>query len=129
MGVFSVQLNKNIEKAKVTLDTVVQKATFDLFKSVILKSPVDTGRFKGNWTASANSYGTATVEVLDKTGTTTINAMSQVALGTKSGGIVYLVNNLPYAYFLEYGGSQQAPAGMVRTSIAEYQSFIDRAAR
>lgn len=127
MGRFTVDLTRMVDRTKSKIDTVVQKATFDIFKAVILKSPVDTGRFRANFIASANSYGTTTIEAFDKSGTATIGAMSGIALGTKAGGITYLVNNLPYARFLEFGGSAQAPHGMIRTTVLEYQQYVKNA--
>lgn len=127
MGKFALDLTKMVDKTKSKIDTVVQKATFDIFKSVILKSPVRSGRFRGNWIASAGGYGSTTVDTADKAGTTTINAMSGVALGTKAGGVTYLVNNLPYSIRLELGYSNQAPHGMIRTTVLEYQQYVKNA--
>ena len=47
----------------------------------------------------------------------------------KLGDTAYLVNNLPYAVPLEYGHSSQAPAGMVRVTIAEFQQIVEAAVR
>jgi len=127
MGNFTLDLTRFANKTKLNVDTVVQKATHDIFRSVILKSPVDTGRFRANWLASVNSYGSMTLDDTDKSGTTTVSAVGAVALSAKAGGIVYLVNNLPYAQRLEYGYSKQAPAGMVRITIMEYQQYINKA--
>ena len=127
MGQFHIDLTAIVEKTKLRIDDVVQKATFDIFRSVILKSPVDTGRFKANWQSSVGSYASISIDATDPSGTSTINAMASVALSTKAGNIVYLTNNLPYATFLEYGGSIQAPSGMVRTTITEYQQYINSA--
>lgn len=127
MGKFTVDLTRLVNKTKGRIDFVVQKATYEIFSSVIMKSPVDTGRFRGNWVASAGSYGSVSVDSIDLRGSNTINNMANVALKTKSGGIVYMVNNLPYAQRLEYGYSAQAPAGVVRTTILEFQQFINSA--
>ncbi|WP_256203847.1 MULTISPECIES: hypothetical protein [unclassified Pseudomonas] len=39
------------------------------------------------------------------------------------------MNNLPYAIPLEYGHSTQAPAGMVRVTLANFQHIVDEAIR
>lgn len=85
------------------------------------------GRFKGNWAASAGSYKTEIYDVVDKNGGATVAAAIAVAEKAKSGGVVYLVNNLPYSQRLEYGYSKQAPAGMVRVAITNYQSYVNNA--
>jgi len=43
----------------------------------------------------------------------------------KLGDSVYLVNNLPYAQKIEGGSSKQAPVGMVKVTVAEYQKIIN----
>lgn len=124
---FHLDLTRMVEKTKMRVDEVVQKATYDIFRTVILKSPVDTGRFRGNWITSADGYGQITVDDLDAIGSMTTKKMSEIVFKTKAGGVVYMVNNLPYAQRLEYGYSQQAPSGMVRTTITSYQEFINSA--
>ena len=47
----------------------------------------------------------------------------------KIGDIIYLANNVGYITFLEYGTgkggfSKQAPMGMVRITITEFQNFV-----
>jgi hypothetical protein len=43
-------------------------------------------------------------------------------------GVHYISNNLPYMHRLEFEGwSKQAPAGMVRVSVAEFQQFLTAA--
>ncbi|MNJ81742.1 hypothetical protein D3C77_807050 [compost metagenome] len=45
------------------------------------------------------------------------------------GQTAFIVNNLPYAIPLEYGHSSQAPAGMVRVTLANFQRIVDEAIR
>lgn len=124
---FSLDISKFVEKAKGRVDLVVQKVTLDVFSDVIMMSPVDTGRFRGNWIADIGGYQTNVVNIFDKSGNESISKVNAIVGKAKSGGVVYLVNNLPYAQRLEYGYSKQAPAGMVRTSIANYQNYINNA--
>jgi hypothetical protein len=42
----------------------------------------------------------------------------------EAGSIFYLTNNLPYGERLEYGYSKQAPSGMVRITLAEYEKIL-----
>lgn len=125
---FKADFTRIIEKAKGRIDLVVRKSTMRVFESVIMKSPVDTGRFKGNWIASTATPSYVALENFDKSGNSTISAAMSVVDGSQVGGIVYLVNNLPYAHRLEYGYSQQAPNGMVRLSVAEFEQWLKKAA-
>jgi hypothetical protein len=124
MSGWSIPLDRLARSAGLKLDTVTRKVTLDLFTAVVQKSPVDTGRFKGNWNVSTT---TPNVSV-----SATVNGArglteAQKALGIPAGGIAYLSNGLPYARRLEYGYSGQAPAGMVRLSVREFRQFVERA--
>lgn len=126
MSGWSIPLDRLAAKAGLKLDTATRKVTLDLFTSVVQKSPVDTGRFKGNWNVSQS--------VPNFTATQAANAArgeseAQKALSFAAGGVVYLSNGLPYARRLEYGYSGQAPAGMVRLSVREFSSFVQKAIR
>lgn len=128
LGNFELQISRFVEKANGNIDLVIRKIALDLFKRVISKSPVDTGRFKGNWQVAIGSIPAGTLEVDDKAGSATIAKADAVALGLKAGDVIYLVNNLPYSRRLEYGHSKQAPTGMVRTSVQEYGAVVTKAA-
>lgn len=130
---FELQIAKFVEKAKGNCDLVVRKVALEMFKRVIQKSPVDTGRFKSNWQAAIGSIpgGTITPEV-DKKGYynfgPAVAAVNAKALQAKAGDVIYLVNNVHYARRLEYGWSMQAPNGMVRLSISEWNTAVSKAA-
>lgn len=127
-SIFSAQVAAFCAKAKGNADLVVRKIALDMFSRVIMKSPVDTGRFKGNWQVAIGSIPSGTLEIADKDGTATIAKVTAETLGVKAGDVIYLVNNLAYARPLEYGHSKQAPNGMVRLTIAEYGPVVSQAA-
>ena len=122
----------------------LQKISMDLFKSVILMSPVGNpdlwkhpvrgyvgGRFKGNWQAGINSAPSGVLDGEDATGKKdeggpTIGKMIGTINGKASeGDTIYLVNNLPYAQRLEGGWShRQAPNGMVALSIQKFDGKV-----
>lgn len=76
------------------------------------------GRFRGNWQFSIDPSGSEAIAAL----------ISQVQALT-IGQTAYIVNNLAYAVPLEYGHSTQAPAGMVRVTLANFQRIVDEAIR
>lgn len=126
---FSLQIADFIRKTKLDTDTVIRKVGADVLRSVVEKSPVDTGRFRANWVVS---YGPsdATRSGLDPTGIDTINrGLALIQVFRPESGELWISNNLPYARRLEYGYSGQAPAGMVRITVRQYREFIDRAIR
>ena len=121
---FSIPLGQLAEKMKADLETVVRKATFEVFRNVVLKSPVDTGRFRHNWNASYGAPNYATTAGTDQQ--RGANEAARAAT-LQLGGVVYLANGLPYAQRLENGYSQQAPAGMVRLSAVEFDDSVRKA--
>lgn len=126
---FADQVAAFVQKTEAKMETAVRKIALDVFSEVILKSPVDTGRFRGNWMVSIGSIPTGTVEIDDKTGSVTIAKVQAETLNLKAGQTIYLVNNLPYALPLEYGHSGQAPQGMVRLTVQRYQPIVEAVAR
>lgn len=126
MSGFSIPLDRLAERYNAKLEDVVRKSTFDLFRSVTLKSPVDTGRFRANWNVS---QGSPDYTITASTNAGRVNAEVGKAARLPAGGVVFLSNGLPYARRLEYGYSKQAPQGMVRVSVVEYRNFVERAIR
>jgi hypothetical protein len=124
-------LSRIVAKSKQKMDTVVQKVTFEVFRSVILRTPVDTGRARANWMPSVGSPNLMAhgAPVVDKAGNDAIARAGDVALKTPAGNITYLTNTLPYIRRLEYGYSKQAPAGMVRITAVSFQNTLNGAAR
>ena len=126
---FAAEIRRFTDKAEKDTDKVVRAITFGLFREVIQRTPVDTGRLKGNWQATqgAPAYGTATAT--DKDGNTTITRMAAGIGGW--GSVTYLANNVVYGPRIEWDGhsSVKAPQGMVRVSLRRIQSIVRQAAR
>ncbi len=124
MSGFSIPFDKLAEKAKLDLDTVVKKATIELFSAVVRRSPVDTGRFRANWNVSQGTPDAISTDSVDQNRAE--NEIEKV-LSFAIGGKYYLTNGLPYAARLENGYSDQAPAGMIRLSVTEYDTYVRKA--
>lgn len=114
-----------VTKTLTKMDLAVQKIALELFSRVILRSPVDAGRFRGNWQVAIGEIPDGTLDLDDKTGQATISKAQAVALNVTAGQVIYLVNNLPYGPRLEEGHSQQAPHGMVALSVQEFQQIAN----
>jgi len=124
MAGFADQVRAWERKTERKMDLAVRKIALQMFTRIILKSPVDSGRFRGNWQLAIGSVPEGTLELDDKTGTATIAKGAAIALGMNAGDTIYFANNLPYARRLEEGYSQQAPAGMVALTVQEFQSIV-----
>lgn len=129
MASFEQQLRRIEEDILRRQSQVVRKITMDVFNNVIQMSPVDTGRFRGNWQVATGEAPTGTVEMTDPSGATVMAQVAGEVGQMEPGDVVYLVNNLPYARPLEDGHSQQAPGGMVALTVQRFQPIADAAIR
>ncbi|MGE6564343.1 hypothetical protein ACTJJT_01195 [Pseudomonas sp. 22373] len=87
------------------------------------------GRFRGNWQFSIDLPAAGELDRIDPSGSEAIAALREQVQALTIGQTAYIVNNLPYAVPLEYGHSTQAPSGMVRVTLANFQAIVDQAIR
>nr|WP_083354288.1 HK97 gp10 family phage protein [Pseudomonas moraviensis] len=128
-GSFAESLAAFAERAKEAIDDVFREVVIEIGSSVIRLSPVDTGRFKGNWQFSVGSPSNHSIDTFDKAGHETIAALVAEVSNLEAGQVAYIVNNLVYGIPLEYGHSDQAPAGMVQITLARFQQIVLEAIR
>lgn len=121
---FAQQLDAFVRVAPEDVERTVRAIKLELFRSVIMDTPVDTGRARGNWQATVGAPAGGT---LDSATATDSLASVQANLG-KLSDVSWLTNNLPYIARLEEGYSKQAPAGMVRRNMARIQRIINEKA-
>lgn len=86
------------------------------------------GRFRGNWQVTFGTKALGLLPDIDPQGDSTIaNANGVLLTFTSDVGTIWAVNNLPYGPRLEFEGwSSQAPSGMVRVSVNEFQQYVNR---
>ena len=77
---------------------VYQLSTFEVFNRLVKRTPVDTGRLRGNWKMTPVTFNL--------------------------GGNTLISNDLPYAGAIEDGHSKQAPNGMVRITALEFKRIV-----
>lgn len=81
------------------------------------------GRFRANWNCSVSAPDETTTEDVDPTGAKALAGVLANMGG--AGSVTYLTNGLPYGEMLEYNAhSKQAPAGMVRISLAKIDTYM-----
>lgn len=124
---FALDVRAFVLKAQEAQDQVFREVVLEIARSIILMSPVDTGRFRGNWQTEVNRIPAGQLDVFDKEGGPTIAKVVNGTVALKVGDVAYIANNLPYAIELEYGHSTQAPAGMVRITVERFQSIVREA--
>lgn len=118
------------------LNNIGRAVAIEVFNSVIIQSPVDTGRFRGNWQCTLNYPAQGVLLSSEKTkkddkgkpakGQFAATAHPENQAATMSlKDTLYLTNNLPYAEPLEYGWSDQRGEGWVRMTVAKGQKVLD----
>lgn len=128
-GGFAESLAAFAEQAKEAIDDVFREVVIEIGTSVIRLSPVDTGRFKGNWQFTVGAPSNQSIDTVDKGGHETIADLVAQVSSLEAGQVAYIVNNLVYGVPLEYGHSDQAPAGMVQITLARFQQIVEEAIR
>lgn len=86
--------------------------TLAMLGEIVLRAPVDTGRFVANNIVSIGSPVFYSLDAYDKSGRETIANGESALSGLQPYTITYIQNNLVYAGALEDGHSRQAPAGI-----------------
>ena len=119
-GRFSLDVSRFVNNTRLKMNDVVRGAMYDLASNVIRRTPVKTGRARGNWIMTMDhGPSTAQTGVLDKSGEHSLDriALALEQFDAKRTRSIWLTNCLPYIIMLEYGWSPQSPAGIVRTSL------------
>lgn len=138
---FSVSINDWCDMAGVKLGVAVKKIVIDIFSRVIMRTPVDKGRARSNWVVGLNSPAANASSRMDTDpgpvthdGSGKSKAKSRMIMKVKTANVqntksYILTNNVIYAIRLEYGWSRkQAPSGMVRITVREFNRIAQRIA-
>ena len=135
LGEFDKWINRNVKKlTDEQVPLFVKRISLDLFRRLILKSPVGNpslwqnpasappgyvgGRFRGNWQVDTKLNR----DDLDDPGRNSTGSGDVAGIANANianGGTVWIFNNSPYASEIENGHSGQAPKGVLAVSIAE----------
>lgn len=100
------------------IEDSIGEMALSVFSSVVISTPVLTGRARGNWQPSFESPATSALLTTDKGGQTTINTAKPLFAKYKFGQKIFITNNVAYIQRLNEGHSSQArPAGFVEKAI------------
>lgn len=94
-----------------------------LFGAVVMDTPVLEGTLRGNWRCSADNPLPTVIEY--RTQNEVMQEIDSILSGSRMEQDIYLRNNLPYAYPIEYYGHSKikAPQGMVRKNVRRFQQI------
>ncbi|MEE8551470.1 MAG: HK97 gp10 family phage protein [Gemmatimonadota bacterium] len=101
----------------------LKAVAFEFLKRVIAKNPVDTGRSRAGWMSYLLANGRQAIAVADPVAIAEgIAASSFQERFSGSEQFIILLNAVEYIVILEFGHSDQAPAGMMRLTFRELQA-------
>lgn len=125
---FALQIDREWADKMDDVQEAIAYIGLTALKGVVNKSPVDTGRFKGNWNVSFSAPDATITDKVDPSGGATISEGSATLVTYASFEnlpTIHLTNGLPYSERLEDGYSGQAPGGMVGLTVAELEAMFD----
>jgi hypothetical protein len=140
---FADDVAKFTAKTKATHDMVFKKIVFEVYSRVAQRTPVDTGRARAGWQVGSSITASSPLGPISKAGGPEVGRGGAVSLGklpgmhfasalkglstvgSGAGAVAFIFNNVVYIVPLEYGHSKQAPAGMVRVTVAEFQQIVN----
>jgi len=108
--------------------TLHKKVAFEALRRLVSKTPVDTGRARGDWQVTIGDPATGQLDVLDVSGSLTVAAGLAALAGLPPYQIVWISNNVDYIERLEHGHSKQAPEGMLAVTVEELRAMFREAA-
>lgn len=122
------RLGRTIES---NTDRLFRETSLAVLTEVVVSTPVDTGRARGNWNVGLGAAPDPTPEqqeaTADTSGQPTIARGSVQISQRRSGQAVFLSNNVPYIEPLNAGSSAQAPAGFVENAVQAGVDVVRRA--
>jgi hypothetical protein len=116
---FADDLKKFTRKVEARARVIHQVSGLETISRIISRTPVLTGRLRGNMNLGLGSADLAAYSP-DKDGGATLARAQSRAAGVQPGTDIVISNNLPYARRIENGYSQKAPAGMFAVTVAEF---------
>lgn len=99
----------------------VHAVALSIDQNVVISTPVDTGRARGNWIAEVGHDPTqAEPDTKSKDGAASIKRAAEAIekFDARRHEEIYIANNLPYIEKLDAGSSAQAPANFVEQAIS-----------
>jgi hypothetical protein len=125
---FNLELEKAVDKIHGDFNKFYKSVCLEVLKRIVMRTPVDTGRARGNWQLEINRTASASLIVEGSKEAMTdfaLNSGLSKLAGVIPFSVVHITNNLEYIYYLEYDRrSSQHPEGMVEITITEMNNWV-----
>lgn len=111
------ELKSLVPRYQGRMESVLRGAAIKLGQNIVRRTPVRTGTLRASWTAALNRPGAPNAG----------GSIIAIAANLELGDDFFFINSQPYGPRIEYEGwSDQAPAGMLRVSVAEWPMLVAR---
>jgi hypothetical protein len=114
-------------KLRAQADKAFRALILEAGKRIVIKTPVDTGRARGNWQVSVNVPSVQEMAE-DAGGNATIMGISHDSRGVDIDNVVYIVNGVEYIQYLEDGTDKTPAYGMIKVTLEELQHTTNQVA-
>lgn len=139
---FAADIAKWAEKTKRKKDEINREVVVNLSTTVINRTPIGDisiwetpptekrmetyrpGTLVNSWYSEIGSVSEGNEPRSPSTSGVTSFAQLSFMADEAVGEVFYFTNPAPYARRVEFGWSSQAPAGMVRVTVAEFQNIV-----
>jgi hypothetical protein len=128
-GPFEISIRQFAERSKERVDVVHRRVVLEIASRIIVRSPVKSGRFRGNWRVADQVVSNGPIDREDPSGEATMADIMRALDAGKFTRRWVIYNNLPYGPRLETGWSKQAPIGMVALTLLEFSPIVDGVAQ
>jgi hypothetical protein len=125
---FAKRLGKAADNLIENVEKRVRRAALLADETLVLSTPVDTGRARSNWlvtVGSPASFSSAVIKSPESAIAEARAAVEQFKISRKgilfkraSGNTIFITNNVSYISKLNSGSSAQAPAGFVEAAVS-----------
>lgn len=146
---FANDISNFTRKVEGGASKVVKLTVAKLAESITLKTPVGDpsgwkprpngkvyypkgyvgGTARANWQYGNGYIPQSFLQEQDKSGNRTISRIINELNSLEPFSVHYITNNTPYIIALEDGHSKQAPAGMVKSTLLEFNEIVNSVSR
>lgn len=133
---FALRIKAIANGVEVNAANVVRKVAVSIDSTVVMATPVDTGRARSNWIVelgAPSSVVRGAYSEGSEGSTEGANSRAAIEQGNATiakyngGSSIHITNNLPYIGKLNDGHSAQAPSGFVQSAVLDGAAQVKNA--
>ena len=125
---FNASLETASKRIHGNMEDFHKKVILETLKRIVMRTPVETGRARGNWQVATGGPAQGTLNVTGGSGEMAAKSLKNAADKLSSVtpySLVHLTNNVEYVYYLEYDRrSEQYPEGMTEITLSEMAAWL-----